>query len=183
MRIYIHPHLLCWLQKLVHYFFVNVTKIQKKISQYQWVAGIYFFRCRKLNGKRMAVQNADSHSLSWNTHSSPAGSWGSVSETVLNSTSEQMGCWLILAALNCLACVVSAFRAPVSVWKRSLCKSQKILIRMGNFVGCPWDLCPRPICTNLACSRNDRIWVPCLCQGAGLNLLLSFGQLPGWSCQ
>ena len=176
MRIYIHPHLLCWLQKLVHYFFVNVTKIQKKISQYQWVAGIYFFRCRKLNGKRMAVPNADSHSLSWNTHRS-------VSETVLNSTSEQMGCWLILAALNCLACVVSAFRAPVSVWKRSLCTSQKILIWMGNFVWCHWALCPRPILWNLACSSNDRIWVPRPCQGAGLNLLLAFGQLSGWSCQ
>ena len=152
MRIYIHPHLLCWLQKLVHYFFVNVTKIQKKISQYQWVAGIYFVRCRKLNGKRMAVPNADSHSLSWNTHRS-------VSETVLNSTSEQMGCWLILAALNCLACVVSAFRAPVSVWKRSLCKSQKILIRTGNFVGCPWDLCPRPVHATIEYGSRARVRV------------------------
>ena len=81
------------------------------------------------------------------------------------------------------SCLTPIRLAPTSVWVVSLCYSQKIHIRMRKF--CRLTLGPR--------SQNEFRKEPCLfpvrvehgtlASPAGIGNHLSFGQLPGWSCQ
>ena len=81
------------------------------------------------------------------------------------------------------SCLIPIWLAPTSLWVLSLCNSQKIQIRMRKF--CRLTLGPRSQneCRKEPCLFPVRVEHGTLASPTGIGNHLSFGQLPGWSCQ